>query len=82
MRFRCFIPPLIRESELTPILDRLDGVMLTGGDDLDPKKMGLSPHPSVTVMSERRELADRLLCRQVQAAQDACPGNRRRHARA
>jgi putative glutamine amidotransferase len=61
-----FIPPFVRESELTPILDRLDGVMLTGGDDLDPKKMGLTPHPSVTVMSERRELADRLLCRQIQ----------------
>ena len=64
--FPVFIPPLIRESELTPILDRLDGVMLTGGDDLDPKKMGLTPHPSVTVMSERRELADRLLCKQIQ----------------
>ena len=64
--FPVFIPPLIRESELTPILDRLDGVMLTGGDDLDPRKMGLTPHPSVTVMSERRELADRLLCKQIQ----------------
>ena len=60
------IPPVIREHELTPILDRLDGVMLTGGDDLDPKKMGLAPHPSVTVMSERRETADRLLCKLVQ----------------
>src|SRR5271168_3701638 len=36
-----FIPPLVREADLTPILDQLDGVMLTGGDDLDPKKMGL-----------------------------------------
>jgi putative glutamine amidotransferase len=61
-----FIPPLIRESDLTPILDRLDGVMLTGGDDLDPKKMGLTPHPAVTVVPERRELADRLLCKLVQ----------------
>ena len=38
--FPVFIPPLIRESELTPILDRLDGVMLTGGDDLDPQEDG------------------------------------------
>jgi putative glutamine amidotransferase len=60
------IPPLIRESDLNPILDRLDGVMLTGGDDLDPRKMGLSPHPSVTMVTERRELADRLLCKLVQ----------------
>ena len=28
--------------------------------------MGLSPHPSVTVVPERRELADRLLCKLVQ----------------
>jgi putative glutamine amidotransferase len=60
------IPPLIKEQDLAPILDRLDGVMLTGGDDLDPKKMGLAPHPSVQVMSERRETADRLLCKLVQ----------------
>ncbi len=62
------IPPLIKEHDLAPILDRLDGVLLTGGDDLDPKKMGLAPHPSVTVMPERRETADRLLCKLIQQA--------------
>jgi len=60
------IPPLVKEADLAPILDRLDGVMLTGGDDLDPRKMGLAPHPSITVMTERRENHDRLLCRLVQ----------------
>jgi putative glutamine amidotransferase len=60
------IPPLIRESELLPMIERLDGVVLTGGDDLDPRKMGLSPHPSVTMVPERRELADRLLCKLLQ----------------
>ncbi len=60
------IPPLIRESELLPILEHLDGVILTGGDDLDPRKMGLAPHPSVTMIPERREIADRLLCKLVQ----------------
>src|SRR5258708_4304468 len=57
------IPPFTKEPDLGPILDRLDGVMLTGGDDLDPRKMGLAPHPAVTLVTERRELADRLLCR-------------------
>jgi putative glutamine amidotransferase len=61
-----FIPPLVKEADLAPLLDKIDGVMLTGGDDLDPRKMGLSPHPSVTVMSERRELSDRLLCKMLQ----------------
>src|SRR6202165_4185406 len=60
------IPPLTKEHDVGPILDRLDGVMLTGGDDLDPKKMGLAPHPSVTVVPERRETADRLLCKLLQ----------------
>src|SRR5258708_39438249 len=59
------IPPLTKEIDLAPILDRLDGVMLTGGDDLDPKKMGLSPHPSVQVIPERRGAAERLLCKLV-----------------
>ena len=64
-----FIPPLIKESDLAPILDRVDGLMLTGGDDLDPRKMGLAPHPSVTVVPERRELSDRMLCKMVQQRQ-------------
>jgi putative glutamine amidotransferase len=61
-----FIPPLIKEADLAPLLDKVDGLMLTGGDDLDPRKMGLSPHPSVTLMPERREMADRLLCKMAQ----------------
>jgi len=60
------IPPLVKEHDLAPILDRLDGLILTEGDDLDPKKMGLSPHPSIKVMPERRENADRMLCKLVQ----------------
>lgn len=59
------IPPLLKEDEVAPILDRLDGVILTGGDDLDPRGMGLAPHPSITVMAERRESHDRLLCKLI-----------------
>src|SRR5262245_50564967 len=60
------IPPLVKEQDVLPILDRLDGVILTEGDDMEPRKMGLSPHPAVKVMSDRRENADRLLCKLVQ----------------
>ncbi len=59
-------PAADQRTRPAPILERLDGVLLTGGDDLDPKKMGLSPHPSVTVMPERRETSDRLLCKLIQ----------------
>jgi putative glutamine amidotransferase len=61
------IPPLIRPDDLTPIRDRLDGIILTGGDDMDPVKMNLGHHPSVTVMNERRETSDRLLCKMILA---------------
>ena len=44
------------------LLDRIDGIVLTGcGHDMDPKKMGLPTHPAVTPMPSRREDADRLL---------------------
>ncbi len=65
------IPPLTREHELTPILDLLDGVMLTEGDDMEPRKMGLGPHPSIKVMNDRRENADRHALQADRAAQDA-----------
>src|ERR1700730_13327742 len=68
------IPPLVRESDLSPILEKLDGVILTGGDDLDPKKMNLGFHPAVKVIPERRETADRLLCKLVQQRRMAVLG--------
>lgn len=60
------IPPFTKELDLAPILDRLDGVILTEGDDMDPMKMGLSPHPSIKTIPTNRENADRLLCKLVQ----------------
>jgi putative glutamine amidotransferase len=60
------IPPLTKETDLGPILDTLDGIMLTEGGDLDPLKMGLSPHHSVKPISDRRETCDRLICKLVQ----------------
>ena len=57
------IPPLFRENEVAPIIDRLDGLILTGGDDMDPRKQNITHHPAIKVMAERREAADRLLCR-------------------
>lgn len=59
------VPPLTREADLNPILDRLDGFVLVGGDDLDPKRMGLGHHQSVRPIPERRETSDRLLCKLI-----------------
>jgi putative glutamine amidotransferase len=57
------IPPLIKEPDLRPIVDRLDAMVMIGGDDLDPKRIGLTPHPATRVALPRREDSDRMLVR-------------------
>src|SRR5262249_50053278 len=57
------VPPLSKEAEIEALLDRLDGVSLSGGLDMDPKRQQLPSHPAVQPMSERREESDRLLVR-------------------
>jgi putative glutamine amidotransferase len=59
------LPPLTKEADLGPLLDRLDGVVLCGGPDMDPRKNGQLPHTAVQPMPERREESDRLLVRLI-----------------
>ncbi len=59
------IPPLRNEQDLTQILDVLDGVVLAGGADLDPRNDGFMLHPAVRLLDNRRETFDRLLARLV-----------------
>jgi putative glutamine amidotransferase len=63
------LPPLAHEAELDALLDRLDGVVLSGGLDIDPKRWGLPSHAAVQPMPERREQNDRILLRRVLARQ-------------
>jgi putative glutamine amidotransferase len=60
------IPPLTKEQDLAPIVEALDGIILTEGDDLDPVRQGLGSHPSILMVPERRETHDRLLCKLAQ----------------
>ncbi|MFM8985691.1 MAG: gamma-glutamyl-gamma-aminobutyrate hydrolase family protein [Planctomycetia bacterium] len=59
------LPPLASEEDLVRVLDLLDGVVLVGGADLDPRRDGYMPHPSVRPMDARREDFDRLLVKHV-----------------
>jgi putative glutamine amidotransferase len=61
------IPPLGKEPEISAFLDRLDGVILSGGLDMDPKRSGQTSHPAVQPMAERREENDRALVRAIVA---------------
>lgn len=57
------VPPQDSEDDLNAILDQLQGFVLVGGQDLDPRNDGFMLHPSVRPMNERREAFDRTLVR-------------------
>jgi putative glutamine amidotransferase len=61
------LPPYAKDLDLDSLLDRLDGLVFTGGLDLDPRRAGQPTHPAVVPMPERREVSDRRL---IQAAID------------
>jgi putative glutamine amidotransferase len=58
------IPPVM-EEDLERLLDVLDGVVLVGGADLDPRTDGFMLHPTIRLMDRRREEFDRMLMRLV-----------------
>jgi len=59
------LPPLADEDDLSRVLDLLDGVVLVGGADLDPRRDGFMLHPTVRPLDVRREEYDRMLMRLV-----------------
>jgi putative glutamine amidotransferase len=59
------IPPLTDEDDLARVLDVLDGVVLVGGADLDPRFDGFMVHPSIRLLDRRREEFDRTLMRLI-----------------
>lgn len=63
--FPLVLPPFGPDVDIEPVLDRLDGMILTGGLDLDPRKHGLPTHPAVVALAERRDSADRHLVRRI-----------------
>jgi putative glutamine amidotransferase len=67
------IPPVFKEKELEEFLDRCDGFLLTSGPlDMDPRRMGLNPHPAVQAMPAKREDTDRALCKLIVQKQMPC----------
>ncbi len=59
------LPPLEEQDDLECLLDVLDGVVLVGGADLDPRRDGYMLHPSVRLLDPRREDFDRMLMRSI-----------------
>jgi putative glutamine amidotransferase len=74
------MPPL-SEAAIEPLLDRLDGILLSGGPDLDPENYGAAPHAelgptepdldrfelAVARRADAREMPILAICRGAQA---------------
>ena len=63
--------PIGGPSDIDRLLDRIDGLLLSGGDDFDTQRLGLGPtHPSADLVpSEKQdwdfELAQRAIAREI-----------------
>jgi putative glutamine amidotransferase len=57
------LAPVENEESINTMLDRVDGLVLIGGADLDPRRDGFRLHPTVRPMEPRREAFDRALVR-------------------
>jgi putative glutamine amidotransferase len=55
------LPPLGAKNELDSLLDLLDGFILSGGLDMDPRRQGRMNHQALKPMAARREENDQIL---------------------
>ena len=59
------LPPIAEPADVSRLVDMLDGMLMIGGADLDPRRDGFMLHPSVRPLENRREEFDRLLMQLV-----------------
>ncbi len=55
--------PNLDASRAPDYLDRVDALLLTGGDDPDPALFGEEPHPNIELVDSRRDLFEIALVR-------------------
>ncbi len=55
------VPPMESEEDINIMLDALQGFVLVGGHDLDPRRDGFMLHPTVRTLDARREKSDRMM---------------------
>ena len=59
------VPPMEDPESIQTILNHLQGFMMIGGADLDPRNDGFMLHPSVRTLDPTREKMDRMLMAEI-----------------
>ena len=59
------LPYVSTEEDIAEILDRVDGVLLSGGHDIDPLLFGEQPHEHMGDITPERDTMELLLAKQV-----------------
>ena len=62
---RVIVPHNLDEDSLRAVLDRLDGVLLSGGGDIDPALFGEEAHPATCEIESDRDRVELTLARWV-----------------
>lgn len=52
------VPPLTDPTRAGEILDSAGGLLLTGGEDVDPKRYGAAPHPKLGTINPQRDATE------------------------
>jgi len=60
-------PPLARDDEAATVLDAVDGLLLTGGADVDPACYGAPAHPEIGPLNPARDRWEITLAREARA---------------
>jgi putative glutamine amidotransferase len=55
----------VEESRVQEVLERVDGLLLCGGPDIDPAAYGEEPHPTVVILPAERQSFDFALAREA-----------------
>jgi putative glutamine amidotransferase len=85
---RPFILPVLHPSDADEMLEGMNGLVLTGGEDVDPVHFGAAPHPrlgdvhqardafeiALVLAARRRRLPTLAICRGIQVANVALGG--------
>lgn len=57
------LPFVANAAEAAALLERMDGLLLSGGGDVDPRHFGEDPHPRLGTIEPERDTSEMLLAR-------------------